>query len=202
MGGPLAGGGGRQANESAAAITPEFIVEPPSMVLILRPQGGLFNGEFMVTPKILLALAFLGLAALPLAAQDSGLRTIPATEGFAATLVKLEKAIKSGGMKVFTHIDHAAAAKEFGLTMPPSTVVIFGNPKSGTPNFLKKPTLAIDLPLKILVWQDDAGKTFVTYNSGSYVLGTLFERHGLKPPPQVIEEQEKILEGLAKSAAN
>jgi len=86
--------------------------------------------------------------------------------------------------------------------MPPSTVVIFGNPKSGTPNFLKKPTLAIDLPLKILVWQDDAGKTFVTYNSGSYVLGTLFERHGLKPPPQVIEEQEKMLEGLAKSAAN
>ena len=118
-----------------------------------------------MTPKILLALAFLGLAALPLEAQDSGLRTIPATEGFAATLVKLEKAIKSGGMKVFTRIDHAAAAKEFGLTMPPSTVVIFGNPKSGTPNFLKKPTLAIDLPLKILVWQDDAGKTFVTYNS-------------------------------------
>ena len=144
-----------------------------------------------MAPKILLALAFLGLAALPLEAQDSGLRTIPATEGFAATLVKLEKAIKSGGMKIFTHIDHAAAAKEFGLTMPPSTVVIFGNPKSGTPNFLKKPTLAIDLPLKILVWQDDAGKTFVTYNSGSYVLGTLFERHGLKPPPQVIEEQEK-----------
>ena len=155
-----------------------------------------------MTRKILLALAFLGLAALPLEAQDSGLRTIRATEGFAATLVKLEKAIKSGGMKVFTHIDHAAAAKEFGLTMPPSTVVIFGNPKSGTPNFLKKPTLAIDLPLKILVWQDDAGKTFVTYNSGSYVLGTLFERHGLKPPPQVIEEQEKMLEGLAKSAAN
>ena len=67
--------------------------------------------EFIMTPKILLALAFLGLAALPLEAQDSGMRTIPATEGFAATLVKLEKAIKSGGMKVFTHIDHAAAAK-------------------------------------------------------------------------------------------
>ena len=160
----------------------------------------LYSEDFIMTPKILLALAFLGPAALPLEAQDSGLRTIPVTEGFAATLVKLEKAIKSGGMKVFTHIDHAAAAKEFGLTTPPSTVVIFGNPKSGTPNFLKKPTLAIDLPLKILVWQDDAGKTFVTYNSGSYVLGTLFERHGLKPPPQVIEEQEKILEGLAKSA--
>jgi len=57
-------------------------------------------GGFIMTRKILLALAFLGLAALPLEAQDSGLRTIPATEGFAATLVKLEKAIKSGGMKV------------------------------------------------------------------------------------------------------
>jgi len=152
--------------------------------------------------NILLASAFLGLTALPLHAQDNGLRTIPATEDAAATLVKLEKAIKSGGMKVFTQIDHAAAAKEFGLTMPPSTVVIFGNPKNGTPNFLKKPTLAIDLPLKMLVWQDNAGKTFVTYNRGSYVLGTLFERHGLKPPPEVIAEQEKMLESLAKSAAN
>ena len=153
--------------------------------------------------KILLASAFLCLAVLPLKAQDdNGLRTIPATQSAAATLVKLDKAIKATGMKVFTHIDHTAAAKEAGLTMPPSTVVIFGNPKNGTPNFLKKPTLAIDLPLKILVWQDAAGKTFVTYNSGSYVFGTLFGRHGLKPPPEVIAEREKMLEGLAKSAAN
>jgi uncharacterized protein (DUF302 family) len=143
-------------------------------------------GGFIMTRKIVLAWAFLGLAALPLQAQDNGLRTIPATEDAAATLVKLESAIKSGGMKVFTRIDHAAAAKEFGLMMPPSTVVIFGNPKNGTPNFLKKPTLAIDLPLKILVWQDNAGKT----------------RHGLKPPPEVVAEQEKMLESLAKSAAN
>jgi len=151
---------------------------------------------------MLLAWAFLGLAVLPLQAQDNGLRTIPATEDAAATLVKLERAIKSGGMRVFTRIDHAAAAKEFGLTMATSTLVIFGNPKNGSPNFLKKPTLAIDLPLKILVWQDDAGKTFITYNSASYVLGALFERHGLKPPPDVIVEQEKMLENLAKSAAN
>ncbi len=152
--------------------------------------------------KILLAWVFLGLAVLPLKAQDNGLRTIPATQDAAATLAKLDKAIKSDGMKVFVHIDHAAAAKELGLTMPPSTVVIFGNPKNGTPNFLKKPTLAIDLPLKMLVWQDAAGKTFVTYNSGDYVLGTLFGRHGLKPPSEVIAAQEKMLEGLAKSAAN
>lgn len=161
-----------------------------------------FHREFMMVRKILLAWALLGLTAFPIKAQDNGLRTIPATEDAVATLAKLDKAIKSGGMKVFTHIDHAKAAKEAGLTMPPSTVVIFGNPKSGTPNFLKKPTLAIDLPLKMLVWQDAAGKTFVTYNSGDYVLGPLFGRHGLKPPTEVVAEQEKMLEGLAKSAAN
>jgi uncharacterized protein (DUF302 family) len=86
--------------------------------------------------------------------------------------------------------------------MPASTVVIFSNPKNGTPNFLKKPTLAIDLPLKILVWGDAAGKTFVTYNTGEYVLGTLFHRHGLKPPAKMIEEVGKMLDGVAKSAAN
>jgi len=153
--------------------------------------------------SVLLALAFLGLAAVPLHAQDdNGLHSVPSTQDAAATLAKLDAAIKAGGMKVFTHIDHAAAAKEAGLTMPPATVVIFGNPKAGTPNFLKKPTLAIDLPLKILVWQDAAGKTFVTYNSGSYVFGTVFGRHGLNPPANVVAAQEKMLEGLAKSAAN
>jgi uncharacterized protein (DUF302 family) len=152
--------------------------------------------------RIILSWAVLCLAALPIQANDNGLRTIPAKQDAAATLVKLENAIKSRGMKVFMRIDHAAAAKEVGLTMPASTVVIFGNPKNGTPNFLKKPTLAIDLPLKILVWQDAAGETFVTYNSGDYVFGTLFGRHGLKPPPKVIAAQEKMLEGLAKSAAN
>lgn len=152
--------------------------------------------------EILLASVILCLAALPLKAEsDNGLRTISATQDVDATLAKLDKAIIAHGMKVFTHIDHAAAAKEFGLTMPRSTVVIFGNPKNGTPNILKEPTLAIDLPLKILVWQNSAGKTFVTYNTGNYVFGTVFGRHGLKPPVKVIAAQEKILEGLAMSAA-
>lgn len=155
-----------------------------------------------MTRTILLASLFLGLAILPLKAQDNGLRTIPATQDSAATLDKLDKAIKAHGMKVFAHIDHAAAAKEFGQTMPASIVVIFGNPKNGTPNFLKKPTLAIDLPLKILVWSDAAGKTFVTYNTGDYVLGTLFGRHGLKPPPNVVAAIGKMLDDVAKSAAN
>jgi len=86
--------------------------------------------------------------------------------------------------------------------MPASTVVIFGNPKAGTPNFVKKPTLAIDLPLKMLVWDDASGKTFVTYNTAEYVLGTQFARHGLKPPAKIVAERAKMLNGLAASAAN
>ena len=86
--------------------------------------------------------------------------------------------------------------------MPPATVVIFGAPKGGTPNFLKKPTLAIDLPLKALVWQNKEGKVYVTYNSGAYVFGTIFGRHGLKPPNKVVKAQEALLAGLARAAAN
>jgi len=142
------------------------------------------------------------LAAYPLKAPNNGLRTIPAKQGSPETLDKLYKAIKARGMKVFAHIDHAAGAKEYGLTMPASTVVIFGNPKAGTPNFVKKPTLAIDLPLKMLVWDDASGKTFVTYNTAEYVLGTQFARHGLKPPAKIVAERAKMLNGLAASAAN
>ncbi|MGI9411847.1 MAG: DUF302 domain-containing protein [Hyphomicrobiaceae bacterium] len=150
---------------------------------------------------ILISSAVLAFAILPLRAADNGLKTVPSANSAKATLAKLDKAIKARGLKVFTHIDHAAAAKEFGTSMPPATVVVFGNPKGGTPNFLKQPTLAIDLPLKMLVWENADGKAFVSYNSGSYVFGTIFGRHGLKPPPAVAKGQEKMLNGLATSAA-
>lgn len=144
----------------------------------------------------------LAVAALPLKAEENGLRTVPAKQGSTATLEKLDKAIKARGMKIFAHIDHQAGAKEYGLSMPASTVVMFGNPKAGTPIFLKKPTLAIDLPLKMLVWDDASGKTFVTYNTAEYVLGTQFARHGLKAPANVVAKRAKMLNDLATSAAN
>lgn len=149
-----------------------------------------------------LALALsLGFLSTPSSAQEHGLKTVPASKNAAATIAQLKAAIKANGMKVFTTIDHAAAAKQAGLKMPPATVVIFGNPKGGTPNFLKKPTLAIDLPLKMLVWESQDGKTFVTYNTGRYVFGEIFGRHGLNPPAKVAENQEKMLSGLAGEAA-
>ncbi len=156
---------------------------------------------------VLLAAAVLTLGisgagtALAQTQSTSGLMTIKSKNSAADTVTKLDAAIKAKGMKVFTHIDHAAAATEAGLSMPFSTVVIFGNPKAGTPNLLKKPTLAIDLPLKALVWQDSAGQVFVTYNSGGYVLGTIFGRHGLNPPEKAKQGQEALLSGLAAEAA-
>jgi len=141
------------------------------------------------------------MAVSPVRAEtDSGLKTLPSDHGVAQTIDRLEAAIGAKGMKVFTKIDHQAAAKEAGLSMPAATVVIFGAPKGGTPNFLKQPTLAIDLPLRALVWQNQGGDVFLTYNSGSYVFGTIFGRHGLKPPAKVVEEQQAMLQGLAEAA--
>jgi len=144
-----------------------------------------------------------GLSTAPAFAQtDVGLMTVESRHSAAETLSRLEGEIRAKGMKVFSLIDHAAAAKDVGIAMPPTTVVIFGNPKGGSPNMIKQPTLAIDLPLKALVWQDAGGKVYVTYNSGAYVLGTIFPRHGLNPPTPAQQKQEAMLSGLAAAAAN
>lgn len=79
------------------------------------------------------------------------------------------------GMTLFAHIDHTAAAEAVGLHLRPTSVVIFGSPKAGTPLMDAFPALAIDLPLKMLVWQDDAGQTWLAYTDP----GWLAERHGL-----------------------
>ena len=74
-------------------------------------------------------------------------------------------------------------AKEAGLDMRPRTVIVFGNPKLGTPVMIKTPSLAIDVPPKALVWEDDSGKVFLSYNSAEYLYGTIYPRHGLQAPP-------------------
>jgi uncharacterized protein (DUF302 family) len=87
---------------------------------------------------------------------------------------------------VFGRLDHAAAAKESGLSMPYSTVVVFGNPKLGTPNFIENPQLAIDLPLKALVWEDKQGKVWLSYNSSKYLYETIYARHGQRYPAEQV----------------
>lgn len=152
--------------------------------------------------KNIIAVSALVVSAIasPAKAQDNGVRTLPSAHSHAAIIEKFETVAKAAGMKIFARIDHAAAAKEAGMAMPPSTVIIFGAPKTGTPMMMKQATLAIDLPLKALVWQDSSGKTFLSYNTASYVLGTIFGRHGLKPPEAAVKAQEEGLANLAAAA--
>jgi uncharacterized protein (DUF302 family) len=100
------------------------------------------------------------------------------------------------GMTVFARIDHAAAAKEAGMTLAPTEVLIFGNPKGGTPLMQAAQTLGIDLPLKALVWQDGAGKTWIGYND----LWWLARRHGVTGHEPMLDAMTKALETVSGEA--
>jgi uncharacterized protein (DUF302 family) len=93
------------------------------------------------------------------------------------TLGKLQNILEAKGIAVFALIDHSGEAAKVGIKMPPTKLLIFGNPKGGTPLMLAAPSIAIDLPLKILIWQDDQEKVWISYNTPEY----LAERHGLPP---------------------
>jgi uncharacterized protein (DUF302 family) len=113
---------------------------------------------------------------------DNGLISKHSNFTVQETIERFEAAIKSkaaGGWIVFSRIDHAAAAKDAGLDMRPRTVIIFGNPRNGTPSMSKSPTLAIDLPMKALVWEDDQERVWLTYNSAEYSADQISPRHGL-----------------------
>lgn len=115
--------------------------------------------------RFLLTLPMLATAAL---AQNAPL-TIDSRYDFAATVTALETAIQEKGMTLFARIDHQAAAKEAGLDMQPATVLIYGSPKAGTPLMQNDPTLALQLPLKVLITEND-GKVQVLLNSAEQVV--------------------------------
>ena len=130
-------------------------------------------------------LALLALFISP-AYADDGIITKSSKYSVTETISRFEAAVKSregAGFTVFTEIDHAAAGKKFGIDMRPRTVVIFGNPKLGTPVMTKTPLLAIDNPPKALVWEDDQGKVWLSYNSADYLYKTIYPRHGAEVPP-------------------
>jgi len=104
-----------------------------------------------------------------------GLITIPSSIGPKDTMNRLEVAVKAKGLTVFARIDHAAGAAEVGMSLRPTELLIFGNARGGTPLMLAGQTIGIDLPLKALVWQDEAGSTWLSYNDPAW----LAKRHGL-----------------------
>ena len=103
-----------------------------------------------------------------------GLITIRSSYGPVETMNRLEAEVKGKGLTEFAHIDHAAGATAVGLALNPTDLLIFGNAKGGTPLMQQGQTIGIDLPLKALVWQDDKGTTWLSYNDPAY----LVQRHG------------------------
>jgi uncharacterized protein (DUF302 family) len=107
--------------------------------------------------------------------SDNGLIHLRSPYSFANTLERLESTIESKGIAIFARIDHSGEASKVGLTMPPTQLLIFGSPKSGTPLMIASPSLALDLPLKALVSEDNEGAVWLSYNSPEY----LQQRHDI-----------------------
>jgi uncharacterized protein (DUF302 family) len=128
-----------------------------------------------------------------------GLTTIASGLGPKQTMDRLEAEIKAKGLTVFARIDHAAGAKEVGLALRPTEVLIFGNAKGGTPLMQSSQTAGIDLPLKCLVWQDEAGKTWLSYNDPAWIA----HRHGLGAATDAaVKAMTAMLAAVSKAAAS
>jgi uncharacterized protein (DUF302 family) len=122
----------------------------------------------------------------------NGIIDLPCKYPVAETVSRLGSLLKTGGLTVFSRIDQAAEAEAAGLTMRPMVLVIFGDPKAGTPLMLKHPSLALDLPLKALVWESADGNVWLSYNSPDF----LQQRHGLDARP--FGPVEKLLQAAAQ----
>jgi uncharacterized protein (DUF302 family) len=127
-----------------------------------------------------------------------GLTTIASSFSPKETLDRVEAEIRAKGMSVFARVDHAAGAAEAGLELRPTSLVIFGNARGGTPLMQASQTAGIDLPLKVLVWQDAAGKTWLSYNEPSWIA----QRHHLGIKAEIVDKMAAALSAMAKKAAN
>lgn len=135
-------------------------------------------------------------AASPAPAETPSLITKKSPHGVASTVARLEAAITKRGSAIVAKVDHAAAAAANGLELGPATVVIFGNPKLGTPLMNSRITAALDLPLRILVWRDAAGAVMVGY----WPPAKLAETHGIEDRDQILETMARALDAITNDA--
>ena len=131
---------------------------------------------------------------MALMTDTNGIVTIPSHYSVDETLSRLEKILAEKGVKLFSVVDHSGEAEKAGLKMPPTKVVIFGSPKAGTPLMLATPSIAIDLPLKILIAEDANGSVSVSWTAPAY----LASRHGL---PQDLIANVAVIAKLATAVA-
>jgi uncharacterized protein (DUF302 family) len=126
-------------------------------------------------------------------ATDNGIINRPSIHSVDQTVKKLTGILQAKGVTLFALIDHSGEAEKAGMKMRPTKLLVFGSPKVGTPVMLAAPSIAIDLPLKTLIWEDGLGKVWLSYNSPAYLQG----RHGV---PQDLLQNIAVVETLAARA--
>jgi uncharacterized protein (DUF302 family) len=128
---------------------------------------------------------------------DNGLTTVPSSHAVKHTIDRLEAEVKRKGMTVFARIDHAQGARDAGLALRPTELLIFGNARGGTPLMQIQQTIGIDLPLRALAWEDAAGKVWLSYNDPAW----LAARHGIAAGAELIKTLAAALAAAAQAAA-
>jgi len=128
----------------------------------------------------------------PITDDPPGVATHPCPVSVDVALQRVSALLNQRGLKLFTVIDHSGAAADAGLAMPNTKVVIFGSPKGGTPLMLAHPLIGLDLPMKLLLWENDRGRAFVSFTTADY----LAQRYGLSPAEK---ERVAVVEVIAAS---
>jgi uncharacterized protein (DUF302 family) len=129
---------------------------------------------------------------------NAGLATLSSTHSADETVERLKALLAKKGIQLFVHIDHAAEAKKVGLRLRPTQVLIFGNPQAGTPLMQSQQTIGLDLPLRALVWEDEAGKVWLTYHP----LEFLAQHHHVVDRDEAVKALDAGLAALARAAAS
>jgi len=180
-----------EAGESLYLHRPRLVIGVVAALVLL----GLVMAGYLIfaNPKSLVH-ASMGEENSMAASAENGIVRIPGNHPVDATVAKLAGILQAKGVKLFVVVDHSGEAASAGLKMPNTKLLIFGNPKAGTPLMLASPSVALDFPLKILVAEDTAGKTWISYSSPSF----LQARHAL---PAALLPNITVIEALAAKAA-
>jgi uncharacterized protein (DUF302 family) len=129
---------------------------------------------------------------------DADLVTLPSTHGAMETVERLRSLLSQKMIQEFADIDHAAGARKVGLSLRPTHLLIFGNPLAGTPLMQSRQTIGLDLPLRVLVWEDEAGKVWLTYHRPEF----LAQRHHVLDHDKAIEALGNGLAALTRAATS
>jgi len=180
-----------EAGESLYARSPRLLIAVTAALVVL---GLVMAGYLIFANPNTLVHASIREEKLMATGAENGIVRIPSNHSVDETVAKLQGILQAKGVKLFVVVDHSGEAASAGLKMPNTKLLIFGNPKAGTPLMLAAPSAALDLPLKILVAEDAAGKSWISYNAPAY----LQSRHAL---PVELLPNIAVIEALAAKAA-